>query len=85
MGDNTHYIQEIDRLRYELQELKIKHAELERMAKSLIDAAVAYKDAKPDKKQQQFIILKNCEQRLKEKFYPKKKAVSQATLDWLGQ
>lgn len=85
MAETQHYIQEIDRLRYQLQEQKIQQAELERMAKAMIDAAEQYKHASDKDKQQKFIILKNCEKRLREHFYPNKKKTSQATIDWLAQ
>lgn len=80
------YIQRINQLEFQLQEQQAHYARLYQTSKALIDAAVTYSKTKPGKtKQQTFLILKNCEQRLKQFFYPNTKKSSQAKMEWLAQ
>lgn len=80
------YIQRIQQLEFQLQEQQAHYARLYRTSKALIDAADTYSKTKPGKsKQQQFVILKNRQQQLKELFYPNLKQSSQAKLNWLAQ
>lgn len=80
------YIQRISQLEFQLQEQWANYTRLYQSSKNLIDAAIRYSQTKPGSlKKQNFLILKNYEQQLKELFYPNTKKSSQAKIEWLGQ
>lgn len=79
--------QRIRQLEFSKQELQVELTKYKEYSKALIDAAVDYEKAprtNTELKNRKFIILKSCEKRLKELFYPKQKP-RQATIEWLGQ
>ena len=72
-----------EQLAFQIQEMELKYQELLKRAKRLVDAASDYSKSNQDK--QKFIILKNCENDLRNHIYPKPKQTRQAIIDWLGQ
>lgn len=72
-----------EQLAFQLQEMELKYQELLKRAKRLVDAASDYSKSNQDK--QKFIILKSCENDLRNHIYPKPKQMSQAIIEWLGQ
>lgn len=72
-----------EQLAFLLQEKQMQYDELLKRAKRLVDAASDYSKSNQDK--QKFIILKSCENDLRNHIYPKPKQMSQAIIEWLGQ
>ena len=72
-----------EQMAFQLQEMELKYQELLKRAKRLVDAASDYSKSNQDK--QKFIILKNCENDLRNYIYPKPKQTRQAIIDWLAQ
>lgn len=72
-----------EQLAFLLQEKQLQYDELFKRAKRLVDAAAEY--SKSNRDQKKFIILKNCENDLRNHIYPKPKQMSQAMIDWLRQ
>ena len=72
-----------DQLAFLLQEKQMQYDELLKRAKRLVDAAAEY--SKSNRDQKKFIILKNCENDLRNHIYPKPKQMSQATIEWLAK
>lgn len=72
-----------DQLAFLLQEKQMQYDELLKRAKRLVDAAAEY--SKSNRDQKKFIILKNCENDLRNHIYTKPKQMSQAMIDWLRQ
>jgi hypothetical protein len=80
------YIQRINQLEFQLQEQHAHYVALYQASKKLIDAAILYSKTETGaQKKQNFLILKNREQQLKELIYPNTKKSSQAKIEWLGQ
>lgn len=72
-----------EQLAFQLQEMELKYQELLKRAKRLVDAAAEY--SKSNRDQKKFIILKNCENDLRNHIYPKPKQTRQSFIDWLAQ
>lgn len=83
------YIQRIQQLEFQYQELLANYTKLYQTSKHLIDAAQDYEKYKSMSSQkikaQKFSILHNYRQQLKQIIYPQTKPCNQAKFNWLAQ
>lgn len=91
MSDNQNHIEQLEqrirRLEFQNQELQAEVEKYRSAAKNMIDAAISFEKtprSNTELRQKRFIILKACEKKLKDIFYPKQKT-SQGVIDWLSQ